>query len=408
MANTATEIDWDCAVTKRHIEEAEAVGLTLIGVGINRYSRTYRFDDCGHEQEIDLGRVRENSFRCNQCLQDKLNEEAKAVGLTLIGAGRNKFYRTYRIDRCGHEQEAQPSSVRRGKKPICNQCQQDKLNEEAKAVGLTLIGTGRDYRYRVYHFDECGHEQEIRIDYVCKSTFKCNQCFQDKLDEEAKTAGLTLIGSGRNADYRTYRFDECGHEQEIQTTHVRNSNPQCNQCFQDKLVEEAKTAELTLIGSGRNVHYRTYRFNKCKHEQEIQLNHVRENNFICNTCEETARDLPSKVYLLKISVDTVIQSLSWLKLGYAKTVSARIKRYGLPSDAVIERLKVMDFETGRQARLYEASLHTKYFRKRLPIKKMKEFHISSGYNECYPLEMLDTLMKALEAKEKRMKKQQEK
>ena len=28
MANTATEIDWDSPVTKKHIEEAKAVGLT--------------------------------------------------------------------------------------------------------------------------------------------------------------------------------------------------------------------------------------------------------------------------------------------------------------------------------------------------------------------------------------------
>ena len=77
-------------------------------------------------------------------------------------------------------------------------------------------------------------------------------------------------------------------------------------------------------------------------------------------------------------------------------------------DAAIERLKVMDFETGRKAHRFEASLHKKYKRKRLPVKRMKEFFSFSGYNECYPLEMLDTLMKDLEAKEKRMKKQQEK
>ena len=40
---------------------------------------------------------------------------------------------------------------------------------------------------------------------------------------------------------------------------------------------------------------------------------------------------------------------------------------------------------------------------KLPVKRMKEF-IGYGYNECYPLEIQDTLMKDLEAKEKRMKK----
>lgn len=53
MANTATKIDWDSPVTKKHIEDAEAVGLTLIGVGRNRANRTYRFNKCGHEREIE-------------------------------------------------------------------------------------------------------------------------------------------------------------------------------------------------------------------------------------------------------------------------------------------------------------------------------------------------------------------
>ena len=65
----------------------------LIGVGRNRKNRTYRFDICGHEQEIATNCVRSDQIICNQCLQDKHNEEAKAVGLTLIGRGRNKKYR---------------------------------------------------------------------------------------------------------------------------------------------------------------------------------------------------------------------------------------------------------------------------------------------------------------------------
>ena len=68
----------------------------------------------------------------------------------------------------------------------------------------------------------------------------------------------------------------------------------------------------------------------------------------------------------------------------------------------------MDFETGRQAHRFEASLHTKYLRKRLPVKKMKEFFSYSGGNECYPLEMLDTLTSELEAKEKRLAKSKSK
>ena len=165
-----------------------------------------------------------------------------------------------------------------------------------------------------------------------------------------------------------------------------------NSATTKKHIKEAEAVGLTLIGKGKNALYRTYRFNKCKHEQEISIGNVRKNNFICNTCEETSRDLPSKVYLLKIQSGSFI----WLKLGYAKTVKTRIKQYGLPEDAKAKRLKVIDFDTGREAHRYESSLHKKYIRKRLPIKKMKEFH-KRGFNECYPLEMLDTLLEELES-----------
>ena len=162
-----------------------------------------------------------------------------------------------------------------------------------------------------------------------------------------------------------------------------------------KHIKEAKAVGLTLIGAGRDAHYRTYRFNDCGHEQEIFMHNVRDDFFTCNICEETSRDLPSKVYLLKIEVDKIAHLFTWLKLGYTKNISKRIKQYRLPSESKITRLKVINFSKGRDANKFESSLQSKYRKKRLPIKKMKEFHTGNGYNECYPLKMLDTLMDEL-------------
>ena len=54
----------------------------------------------------------------------------------------------------------------------------------------------------------------------------------------------------------------------------------------------------------------------------------------------------------------------------------------------IRKLVVIDFETGREAEKYKNSLHTKYKRRRLPIKRMKKFHTKNGLKECYPIKML--------------------
>ena len=172
-----------------------------------------------------------------------------------------------------------------------------------------------------------------------------NSATTKKFMKEAKAVGLTLIGEGKKAQYRTYRFNKCKHKQEIAISSVRSNKIRCNQCLQIKLENEAKAVGLTLVSKGRNKNYRTYRFNKCKHKQEIAIGRVRDSSFICNTCEETSRNLPSKVYLLKIQSG----SFMWLKLGYAKSIRFRIKQYRLLEGAKIKRLKVIDFDTGREA-----------------------------------------------------------
>ena len=256
-----------------------------------------------------------------------------------------------------------------------------------------MIGAGKDRGYRTYRFDDCPHEQQIHTSMVRRNNFRCQQCLQLKLEQEAKAVGLTMLGAGKNAFYSTYRFDACNHEQEIHTSRVRKGKVhfRCRQCQLDKIKDEAKDAGLTLLGAGRNGRYRTYRFNACGHEQEIQTGDVRRGYFICNICVETARDLPSKVYLLEITVDSFV----WLKLGYAKTIRTRISQYGLPQSKTVKRLKIIDFETGRKAHRYEASRHKKYKSKRLPIKQMKEFHTASGFRECYPMKMKNKLLREL-------------
>ncbi len=177
----------------------------------------------------------------------------------------------------------------------------------------------------------------------------------------------------------------------IQMSKVRERIFQCQQCFQEKLASEAIEAGLTLIGPGKNKHYRTYRFNICGHEREITTSDVRTYAFICNTCEETARDLPSNVYLVKIKAS----SFEWLKLGYAKNVTERVKQYGLPADAKVTTIVVRPFGTGREAHQFEEAIHSNYANRGLPPDRMKKFHAVGGFDECYPIDMQDTLASEL-------------
>lgn len=79
---------------------------------------------------------------------------------------------------------------------------------------------------------------------------------EDKLTKEAEKAGVELLGSARNANYRLYRIKGCDHEQEIATSLVRNGSFRCRQCLDDKLVSEADRAGLQLLGAGQRKAYR--------------------------------------------------------------------------------------------------------------------------------------------------------
>ena len=158
-------------------------------------------------------------------------------------------------------------------------------------------------------------------------------------------------------------------------------------CYNEKFVKDAEQAGLILKGLGRDGNYRLYQFEECGHEQEIQIVHVRNHNFVCNICETTSRDLPSYVYILKISYE----SKTWLKLGYAKFINARVKGYGLPTSATVDLICSSEFKTGRLAHEHESAIHSKYIEKKNDPSVMKEYHAWSGHNECYPMSMLKTL-----------------
>ena len=168
----------------------------------------------------------------------------------------------------------------------------------------------------------------------------------------------------------------------------------CTQCrhahIKAKHSKEAAKHGLVLLGKVKNPSFRLYRFEKCNHKQKIAVSSVRSGVFICRKCEETSYDLPAKVYLLKITTPTQ----EWLKYGYAKSISNRIKQYGLPENSVVKTLAKKDFETGNEARKYEQNIHNIFKYDKLDSGNMKEFH-ENGFSECYPLSMKAKLINTL-------------
>jgi predicted nucleic acid-binding Zn ribbon protein len=368
-------------------KDAEKHKCELLGAGKNSNYRLYKLE-CGHKREVKTGHMHDGNFRCEECFEDKLNREATANDCELLRPGRNFNYRWYKLLRCGHEQELTTANVRKGEF-ACKTCLAERLKQEAETQEIELIGPGKTHHYRLYKLD-CGHERELLTQKVRDGSFRCDICLANRLKHEANAQGAELLGPGSTSSHRIYEL-RCGHQQEVETGNMRRGNIGCIVCQEEKVRSEARALGCEIIGPGRNANYRLYKL-LCGHEREVKVDAMRNNSFVCQTCEDTSRTLPSNLYLLYIKVGYD----EWLKLGYAKSVTHRTSQYGLPASAEVTTVKSLPFDTGNEAHAAEADIHKRYRRKRLTKKQMADFHTASGFDECYPVTMLETLLAELE------------
>lgn len=449
--------------TETHEREAERANLTLIGSSISKdkNKKYYQFKNCNHYQDIGVKEVREFRFRCQTCQELKLSQEASEQNLTLIGAGKNAQYRYYQFLNCGHFQELTTGNVRKGGKHIgCKTCKHNDLVKEASAANVSLIGSGRSAHYRKYLINDCGHVTDLKIQSVREKAFKCPHCKDAQFIQEAKAAGLTLIGAASDElevkskaeNYRLYRCNECDHEENFKLSHVRikkincsgcstedlkkradisgwniirfnvdgplhlascksaaherlvrsgqlgKGNLQCSECFDDKLTNNAKEVGLTYLGEANrklfDANYRLFQCDKCSEELTLRVINVRQDSFICSSCDPDHLDRPSLVYLLRVQH----ADKTWLKLGYTNNLETRILSYGLSPNCFVIALITLPFDSGREAKKFELALHKNSKKHRLHKIEMQNYHTRNGHNECYPEQLADVLFEQITTK----------
>jgi len=221
---------------------------------------------------------------------------------------------------------------------------------------------------------------------------------KEKYIREAELNGFEYLGAADEDlpnSYRKYKILSCGHITNAFPVNIRNGSLRCAECFNSKITKEATDAGLELISRVKSKLYE-YKL-PCGHTQQIFINAVRTNEWICRTCNSSYFDLPSELYLLKIKT----QQFEWLKLGYSRNLSIRIKSYKLYNSELI-KIKSFVFKTGREAIQIEQKLHSKYFIYRLNPDRMKEYHTQDGYTECYPIELLEKFLYEFDELEKNL------
>jgi len=166
--------------------------------------------------------------------------------------------------------------------PVCSRDPIFRLTSHPENT-LRFVGKSEDKLSRIWHCENCDNRITIPANQsFSPQELRCKACFQAKLKKEAETAGLTLLNKdAKNSQYRFYRFNDCGHEQELVTRNVRRLwGLNCRQCIDVLVKKEAEAAGLTLVrymteNDTESHQYGLYRYKSCGHSSQITRDQIR-------------------------------------------------------------------------------------------------------------------------------------
>lgn len=107
--------------------------------------------------------------------------------------------------------------------------------------------------------------------------------------------------------------------------------------------------------------------------------------------------MPNPVNKLSESEDVFTKRLTVaLSLGYEYLGRLKYSLH-IPENRWCDYGIYRKISTGGLALKIEKSIHTKFKKSRFNGKEMKTYFNSSGFNDCYPIEMLGTLLEELKS-----------
>lgn len=312
-----------------------------------------------------------------------------------------KNFSLYKYKSCGHTKFIYKGKVKNGY-PLCQECVRERISTEAIDAGLVLVGKGvKNKNSKLYKFNLCGHLQEISILHVRNKNFECKTCLDKQYELEATRAGLTIINSEhkKNAE-RLYRINECGHIRKLRLVWVREQTFHCIECQDAKIRKEAERVNLEYVRRATSEdmctepkNHAIYKSLLCGHTLCLSKTVVRSGMFKCQICKEGYNSRESIIYLYKIRV----RDFEWLKLGFSSNPLERLRHYKLDDGFDYSLVFSLKVDTGKLALGLERSVHNKLKSRRLCPKLMKNYMTQSGFTECYPASMEAEIIKQMEA-----------
>ena len=327
-------------------------------------------------------------------LVEKHSAEAIASGFRLVGASKsgNPNYREYSCYK-GHLSEYQVQHMRRGN-VTCKECYEEAIKSHAESIGYNVLGSsskGKAFR-RV--MKDCGCIDDIRVSSLYKIVDKresgactCKTCYKKKFDQAAKEQGITILENIDTYNVRI-KFNSCGHSRISNKSQVLRKNIVCQDCLEEQHAKDvAKHSLVCVSNKSETRYYRNYLL-PCGHYKTLRMDHARAGSYSCDICGGNRLSKESCIYLFKMTSG----DFSWLKLGYSSNIEQRLLSYGLVEGCDVSLLRVVDFDTGFLAFKAELEIHNKFKELKLNKDTMKTLLTSSGFSECYPVDLLDDIL----------------
>lgn len=172
---------FDADVPEAWQEIAQEKGYEITARVRDRYHLVLRHDACGKEMIAKVFTLRTAEPVCPTCLDRRRRELCAAAGVTYLGRSDHPNYLRILLP-CGHgtmRQQELLERVRQGRTAIrCEACLEERLQDEARARSWELIGAdpAGDPNYRTYRHDDCGHVQRVAVANMQTGRFTCGGC----------------------------------------------------------------------------------------------------------------------------------------------------------------------------------------------------------------------------------------
>lgn len=321
----------------------------------------------------------------------RLVDEADEKGYELlVFFGKTALYKR---KECGHLLIASVSNVRHQSRCICAQCRDESKKKLLEQRGVSIVEHISALKAKI-KIHACGHVQMTDKSNLYSHTtkFKCFQCVEENIDSLCKEKDITLLARQapphlvshlqRSQNYMHLKYNKCGHDFVAMPSHLKRMG-KCETCIQENYNLKLKSNGYNLIKM-TSVAKGVFSFDACGHERELYLSAALRGNAICNTCNVSTFDIPSKVYLFKFTTE---DGYEFLKFGYGKNLKERVREYRPKHCSLTDTLINIDILTGRQALEIEKAVHAKMKEFRLPSDTMRKYLTRGGYSECYPCEV---------------------